>query len=70
MQAAGLLKEKPKEVEEFKGHAKAHRPMAKPVLIASITTENKNHTTLIEETPDGMGWITSHVQVKIDLQLL
>lgn len=65
MQAAGLLKDKHDvglSNVDFR-RVKAHRPMAKPVLVASITQEGSDMATVIKEAKDGMGWITTAVKV-------
>lgn len=65
MQAAGLLKEKQTQTQNVQNSkAKPHRPMAKPILVASITQENSDTATLIEEAKDGMSWIISNVKVR------
>lgn len=65
MQAAGLLKDR---LTHDPGgtnarRVKAHRPMAKPVLVATITQDNSNVATVIKESSDGMRWITTRVKV-------
>lgn len=65
MQAAGLLKDR---LTHDPGGTnargvKAHRPMAKPVLVATITQDNSNVATVIREAADGMRWITTKVKV-------
>lgn len=65
MQAAGLLKDRTTHDPGGPNsrRVKAHRPMAKPVLVATITQDNSNFATVIREASDGMRWITSRVKV-------
>lgn len=68
MQAAGLIKEKHEELDngwygEGRNRIKPHRAMAKPVLVATITKDNSNTATVVEETKDGLGFITSQITV-------
>ncbi|MPD03759.1 hypothetical protein E2C01_099411 [Portunus trituberculatus] len=64
MQAAGLLKERTTHDTPLNSRrVKAHRPMAKPVLVATITQDNSNVATIIREASDGMRWITTKVKV-------
>lgn len=65
MQAAGLLKDRLTHDPGGKNSrgVKAHRPMAKPVLVATITQDNSNVATVIREASDGMRWITTRVKV-------
>lgn len=65
MQAAGLLKDRTTHDPGGTNsrRVKAHRPMAKPVLVATITQDNSNFATVIREASDGMRWITSKVKV-------
>lgn len=65
MQAAGLLKDRLTHDPGGKNArgVKAHRPMAKPVLVATITQDNSNVATVIREAADGMRWITTKVKV-------
>ncbi|XP_064110081.1 uncharacterized protein LOC135217893 isoform X9 [Macrobrachium nipponense] len=64
MQAAGLLKDRKDHGHAQKTFkAKPVQPMAKPVLMASITQDNCDMATVIEEAGDGMHFITSHVKL-------
>lgn len=64
MQAAGLLKEKAThDHSNVNIRVKTHRPMAKPVLVATITQDDSNMATIIKEAKDGMSWITENVKV-------
>ena len=65
MQAAGLLKDRltHDDASANTRGVKAHRPMAKPVLVATITQDNSNVATIIREASDGMRWITTKVKV-------
>ncbi|XP_068214909.1 uncharacterized protein [Palaemon carinicauda] len=64
MQAAGLLKERKDHGHSQKNlKAKPVQPMAKPVLVASITQEDSNMATIIRESSDGLQFITSHVKL-------
>lgn len=68
MQAAGLIKDKPQEIDrgyhaEGKYRVTPHRTMAKPVVVGTITKDNSNHATYIKETKDGLGFITSQITV-------
>ena len=64
MQAAGLIKNKTNEVDIQNLHgAKQVRPMAKPILVASVTRENSSVATLVQEAKDGVGWITTKIKV-------
>jgi len=75
MQAAGLIKEKVKDLSdgfhgEGRNRIKPHRAMAKPVLVATITRENSDRATIIEETKDGLGFVTSQVMVSTEFREL
>ncbi|XP_076046667.1 uncharacterized protein LOC143028445 isoform X3 [Oratosquilla oratoria] len=64
MQAAGMLKERDKgQVEKPNQGVKSGRPMAMPKLVASITQDDSDVVTIIEEAKDGMSWITSQVRL-------
>lgn len=64
MQAAGLLKEKAThDTGNINNRVRTHRPMAKPVLVATITQDDSNMATIIKEAKDGMSWITENVKV-------
>lgn len=70
MQAASLIKEKEDTSDggwygEGRNKIKPHRAMAKPVLVATIIKENSNHATVVEETKDGLGFVTSQITVSI-----
>lgn len=64
MQAAGLLKDKT-SVDNGDNllRVKAHRPMAKPVLVGTITQDGSDMATIIKEDKSGMNWITTRVKV-------
>lgn len=64
MQAAGLLKDKTSlQAGDNLLRVKAHRPMAKPVLVGTITQDGSDMATIIKEDKSGMNWITTRVKV-------
>lgn len=64
MQAAGLLKDKTNiHASDNLLRVKAHRPMAKPVLVGTITQDGSDMATIIKEDKSGMNWITTRVKV-------